>query len=231
MEKTMIMLTKSRKMGHYCVAGIDIRTGEWIRVISEDMSIKQAITEEHMRYYDGSSTSVLDVVKVICKARQPNYYQPENWIIDDRYHWKKIRRSTLQEVIRLCKPCKERYIFYNHDRAVASDDLRTQAVNMGSLKLIKPENVIIHIHVLPWNNKRKIAASFSYDGISYRNFTITDPEYEKKYIQLPLGNYRVNGQIYFVISFGDEYELDGKHYKLIATVFLDDSGDVPFLSQ
>lgn len=111
MEKTMIMLTKSRKMGHYCVAGIDIRTGEWIRVISEDMSIKQAITEEHMRYYDGSSTSVLDVVKVICKARQPNYYQPENWIIDDRYHWKKIRRSTLQEVIRLCKPCKERYIF------------------------------------------------------------------------------------------------------------------------
>lgn len=216
MEKTIILLTKSRKMNNYCVAGIDVKSGEWIRVISEDEAIKHAIKEYDMQYRDGSLPRILDVVKLVCKKRQPSYYQPENWILDNRYYWEKIRRSTLHEVLQLNLPCNERYIFCNGERAVDDDELRRMGGSSRSLMLIQPQFVTIHVQ--QWEEKRKVTASFTYNGIRYKYLTITDLEYESKYRHCAMGDYQVQKNLYFVISLGDLYERDRKHYKLIATV-------------
>lgn len=64
-------------MSNYCVAGIDAKSGEWIRIISEDEVIQHAIKEDDMKYQDGTLPMILDVVRLVCKKRHPNYYQPE----------------------------------------------------------------------------------------------------------------------------------------------------------
>ena len=44
MDKEIVLLTKSKKRGNYCIAGVDRKTGEWIRIISEDASIQHAVS-------------------------------------------------------------------------------------------------------------------------------------------------------------------------------------------
>ncbi len=43
MKKEIIILTKSDKRAGYCIAGIDKKTGEWIRVISSNNSTEHAV--------------------------------------------------------------------------------------------------------------------------------------------------------------------------------------------
>lgn len=35
MEKEIIILTKSAKYGGLCVAGVDFKTGEWVRLVKK----------------------------------------------------------------------------------------------------------------------------------------------------------------------------------------------------
>lgn len=47
-EKEIILLTKSTMINHFCTAGIDTKTGEWVRIVSPDTSTQHAVTEADM---------------------------------------------------------------------------------------------------------------------------------------------------------------------------------------
>ena len=216
MEKRVILLAKSKKLSNYCIAGIDIDEGKWIRIVSEDRTIQHAVTEEDMKYEDGTLPRTLDVVQIVCKEQCPNYYQPENCTLDNSYYWKKVGRATLQDVLRLHPSRGDRYLFYNSDKAIHDKDIvNMNACDIYSLVLIKPQ--LATIHVQQWDRK-KVTASFKYNDIWYKYLTITDLEYAGKFLEYVLGDYPIRKSIYFVVSLGDTYIRDKRHYKLIATV-------------
>ena len=55
MEKTIIILTKSKKHSGYCVAGIDFETGEWIRLVSSDIETEGAVPNETLQLSNGET--------------------------------------------------------------------------------------------------------------------------------------------------------------------------------
>mgnify|MGYP007105586249 CR=1 FL=1 len=44
MKKEAVILTRSSKIGGYCVAGVDIHTGEWVRFVSDDAKTHGALS-------------------------------------------------------------------------------------------------------------------------------------------------------------------------------------------
>ena len=44
MQKDIIILTESDKNHAFCVAGIDIHTGRWVRLVTEDEDTDGALT-------------------------------------------------------------------------------------------------------------------------------------------------------------------------------------------
>ena len=50
----LVILAVSAKHNNYCVAGVDIDSGKWIRPISERTELEEAVPLEDLKYPDGS---------------------------------------------------------------------------------------------------------------------------------------------------------------------------------
>ena len=113
MKKEIIILTKSLKRNGYCVAGIDISTGRWIRIVSNDVKSEHAILKQHMVYSNGKETDIFDVVEIDLVEQISTSIQPENWLLNDKIQWVKRRDSNLIEVLQLHPFDNPIHIFYN----------------------------------------------------------------------------------------------------------------------
>lgn len=69
-----------------------------MRIVSDDPVISEAVFADDMRFEDGTLPQLLDIVRVPVLGRRPNYYQPENYTLDNRYYWSRIGRANAAEV-------------------------------------------------------------------------------------------------------------------------------------
>ena len=89
MYKKIVLLAKSKKHQNYCVAGKDVDTGEWVRLISEEEEIHNAVRPENLIYSDETEAQILDVIRAKVKEvdeENINPNQPENYILDKNYY-------------------------------------------------------------------------------------------------------------------------------------------------
>jgi hypothetical protein len=216
MEKTIILLAASEKYRNYCIAGIDRESGEWVRIISEDSSIRNAVIENDMRYEDGTLPQIFDIIQIQCKRYEPNFYQPENFIFDNSYYWTKIGKASLKEVLKIHPLEYTEYIFYNSDKRVDTVYLNNlPQKDKPSLTLISPNNVVVHINQY---EEKKISVSFDYNNERYRYLAVTDLDFKNRYMSHGVGSFTLLKKVLFVVSLGEKYQRDNAHYKLIATV-------------
>lgn len=216
MEKEIVILTKSRKYKNYCVAGIDLTNGEWIRLISGDSEIHNAVKSQDLIYENGEEVQILDKVIVKCEMCNSIFYQPENAILKTGYYMKFKGRVKPSELLPFLST--KEYIFYNNDRKIHKDKLLTYINSDNhSLVLIKPENP--KIYVKTWDDGRKTVKSiFRYNNIRYNYLSVTDHLFEEEYLNKNDGTYELQQDVLFVISLGEVYNRDDCHYKLIASI-------------
>jgi hypothetical protein len=217
LEKEIIILAKSKKFYNLCIAGIDTSNGEWIRIVSDDDSISHAVKIEDAVYEDGSVSNLFDVVKIECKGKEESYYQVENYIYDSNYYWLKVRQASIKEILRIHPIEDKDFIFYNSQKKIPNTLLLEQReAEKYSLMLISPKNMIIHVR--QWPNKKDVTMSFIYNGIFYKYLSVTDIEYEQRFLSLEPGDYKLKEGTLLVLSLGDCYYKDNCHYKLIASI-------------
>lgn len=218
MLKTIILLTKSRKHGGYCTAGIDVKTGEWIRIVSDcDRCNTDEITSEQLSYENGQEAEVLDVIEIHCIAPKPNKFQPENYVNDNTQYWQKIRKANLDEVIQLHPFENKEYIYFDNDfRIEGSSVAEIRDEDKYSLILIKVTNPIVVVKTWPEGDK-SATLNFCYNKQNYKYFRITNG-LEAEYKAKADGNYIIRGEVGLIISLGELYK-DFNHYKLIAEAF------------
>lgn len=205
----MIIMTKSSKIGNYCIAGVDINTGEWIRVVSDDEEIRGALTDENITYEDGTQCEILDIVKVPYIENVGDRLQPENILLDREYYIEKEDEATLEDVLSLHQVEQHRYLFGTGYSSIKTDYLDERNV-YDSLALIQVQNLIFN-----WKRnkkgKLKLRLTFDYNDRIYTDIPVTDPkfygvkdgeEYEKAIVVMSLG-----------------VPQEGRCYKLAAQIF------------
>lgn len=220
--KRIVILTKSKKYNNFCVAGLDVGTGEWVRVVTDDMNISHAVIQQDMRFSNGEEADILDVIEIDFLRHTPLCHQPENWTMNRSVPWSKIRTMTLNEVLGLRPAETNGFIFYNSEKFVSQNALEEiRDEDKYSLTLIAPVNP--KIIVGSFKNKKKVSACFGFNGENYAFLQITDHHYLSKYSKKLDGTYYDLENSYFVVSVTDFYDAADKtkagYYKVIAKIF------------
>ena len=210
MYKKIVLLAKSKKHQNYCVAGKDVDTGEWVRLISEEEEIHNAVRPENLIYSDETEAQILDVIRAKVKEvdeENINPNQPENYILDKNYYLTKIEEETynLDDMI----DNTER-IFFNDMNSISVEDLQ-DIDNIHSLVLIEPDIVRVRI-----KNETDLIANVWYKGVWYNNLTITDSRFNREYYNEIIDEPRSFRDFKIGVSLAEEY--NNRHYKLIASV-------------
>lgn len=218
MQRDIVILAASEKNGDYCVAGIDVDTGEWLRPYSHNKATKGAVPLEHITYADGSHVKLFDVVRIDFADNCHNAMQPENFFYNETERWLKIDKLTLDEIISRRGTDDRVKIFFNDDRSVIEHNL--DAIHKReSLLLVKASNLEIVIEQPPEvsNNKNKrYRLNFSYNGTDYQRFAIGDTRIRRYFGEKKFGTYPFADFNFVVFSLTDKFDLNGKNYKVAA---------------
>ena len=157
--RKLIILAASAKFNNYCVAGVDAETGAWIRPISDNPDLEDAVPLDDMKYPDGKRMELLDIAEIKFSDRAANNpIQPENFFYNDKYYWQKVGRVTLQDVINLRGFDLREKIFYNNERSILGANV-IKFDERESLLLLPVENLFISIEE---TDHKKFFADFNY---------------------------------------------------------------------
>ena len=222
MVKKIVLLTKSRKHGGYCTAGVDVETGEWVRIVSSGYDkTTDEIDEDELTYLDGTKAECLDVIQIECVGWRPNYYQPENYVMNRTKKWIKLGEATIDNVLAIHPFEEKQYLFFNSSYRVEDEILQNIEDDLkSSLSMIKIDNPIIIVSTKPWaQDEKSVTVKFWYNGNLYSYIRTTDDEFFGEYYDCEDGEYHLSGSYIAIISLGELYERDNNHYKLIAKVF------------
>ncbi|MBQ7703810.1 MAG: hypothetical protein IJT73_00030 [Selenomonadaceae bacterium] len=216
MKKIIVILAKSSKYGNYCVAGIELATNKWIRPISHDEKIEDAVTAAELTYADNTEAQILDVVEIDFEdTPAQNKIQPENFYFKNST-WKKFGSWNLSDIENFCGFDKTDFIFYDNSRRL---ELSTITEKNKSLLILPIENISVSTEIR--NDELKFYANFSYGGIIYKNFSIGDISIRKKFSDKPCGNFFVAKKAVATFSLTNPYK-DNRCYKMFANLFLSD---------
>lgn len=214
MYKEIIILAKSSKHSEYCIAGVDIITGEWIRPVSTNIVNEGSVPESDITYDDGNQLQRLDKVKIKLLSPNPTISQPENYIYDPNVCWKKTGESTLEELVKHRGYDKVKQIFYNHEKAVSKKEIGGQP----SLLFVDVRNSYIFVKTF-YNGDRRIQFNFKHNSIDYKYFKVSDEAIKNDLLNVNDGEYKHRDNLPVVFSLTDEYDLTGKYYKMVAQMF------------
>jgi len=216
--KQLLLLANSRKFKERCVAGREMladKIGAWIRPVS---SCELGEVDRFARQYaPGVEPEVMDVAEVGLSGPMPHAIQPENWLLDRRHLWHRVRRARWDDLER-CADTAGPLWFNGHHTRLGEND-RVPVADAGrarsSLKLVHVEALELALHAFNGGAQRRLQGQFSVDGVSYRLW-VTDPVYEADYLTRPTARYHL-GECYLTVSLG-EAARDGFCYKLIAAI-------------
>jgi hypothetical protein len=204
MYKDLIIMTKSDKHGGFCVVGIDINDGSFIRLMSNNKETFGALTPENMLYEDNSEAKILDVARVEILKPYPTKLQPENVLIDEITRWQKLGTVKQEETYQYLNQDASN-IFLNVDNYLSRKEV---IQNKSSILFVQITNAQIYS-----NFKNKTKMSFTFKGSKYTDMSVTDPDYYDKDKTYPKLN--------VVFSLPDDKwsSVNNKYYKFAAKIF------------
>ena len=209
MTVEIAVLTKSSKHGGYCVAGINPRTGQWIRLVSGDERTHGALQIRDMQYGNGADCQPLDVARVPAIAESPLAYQPENVLADRRYCWEWTGIISINDILKIHPPERHPFLFGNQKPYITAAEIGRAG---HSLVLVKVKSLYIS-HTTNPQGKRKTKAGFQYQSDWYHNMSVTDPAY----YEVPDGT-KIEAAA-LVISLPDVPFQEDRYYKFIAQIY------------
>ncbi len=211
MKRGIIILTKSDKRLGYCVAGIDRKTGEWVRVVSSNVSTEHAVPDSDLVYDDGKVVDIYDIVEIDFMRAVPTTVQPENYLYNENSRWRKIGRSNLKEVLDIHGYDCDKYVFGNTANRLEYNEV----LSVGkSLLLLNVEQPIYNVKIFP--ERTVLQLNFHYNRNNYSFFKITQRELKERY---KTEGWHSTGTNTFVFSLTDQHK-DGKYYKVVAQALM-----------
>ena len=215
--RKLVILAASAKHNNFCVAGVDVDTGEWVRPISEKTELEEAVPLEDLKYPDGSRVELLDVAEIKFSDRAVNNpIQPENFFYNEKYFWQKVGRVTLQEVIDERGFDLRDKIFFSDERLIFGADVE-KISDRESLLLLPVENLFISIE--EDEDHKKFFADFTYRGKKFFRFSVGDIAVRKKFETSGAGKFFLKSKAVVVFSLTNPFHANYQCYKILAQIF------------
>lgn len=207
----LVILTKSSKHGKYCVAGVDVSNGNWVRLITDDVDTDGAVSDEDLECIDGRIAQVMDEIEIAVEP-DPDPIQPENMkIISSNGLPRLIQQYDLNMVLRVHPAERRNYVFFTRYKTIKPEYIN----DPKSLMLIEVRNLVVE------EKNDKAVASFDYAGNRYTDIHVTDPE---TYPIIDDGDVIRSPNAFLVVSLGKPYisRVTGESvcYKFVAKIFV-----------
>lgn len=207
-EITFLVLTKSSKFSRYCVAGIDCKSGNWIRLITKDLRSHGAVGAEALICKNGRECQILDVIKAPILNDANDILQPENVLMDTSKSMHFVKKATLEDVLKIHPAEIREYILGNKYPYVTEE----RVGQLGySLTLVKVNHLLIK-HVINLDGRPKTKVDFAYRFDRYENIAVTDD----RFYSVPDGT--LYNEAYLVVSIGTPYH--NRYYKFVSAIYL-----------
>lgn len=164
----IICLANSYKGGgRRCIAGIDIKTGEWVRPISRGA---EKAVDWNIRKVDGAEPKILDLLEIPLEDTGPHEgCQPENRLLK-KGGWQKIDKLKPTDLLQYCED--DSVILHNHKDHVSPGLFLNKPMNeWKSLQLIHSVNVKFNRDSY---DNRKWRVYFQYGSGRYLDLKLTD---------------------------------------------------------
>ena len=177
------------------------------------------MSEYERQYEDGSDPRILDKIDLQLNGQQPDGFQTEKWLLDQRHYWKKVGSYSPFELSTLADPVKPLWVNGHSNYNGRNDKIPIAATGSmnTSLRLIYVEELAIEVFAPGeafGNSKRRVQGRFDHAGRT-DSFWITDPFCERLYLSKLDGTYQIDG-CQLTISLGEPY--GDAIYKLIAAI-------------
>lgn len=207
-NRRLIIMTESSKFSGKCVAGIDVESGKWVRLVSDDEETHGAIANRDLYYQDGGKCEVLDIVEVPILEECGDDIQPENVLLDTSKYIRYVGVASLEDVLEI-HPAEVRNDILGNKYSYISEQ-RVKSVG-HSLALVEVQNLEI-VQVENPYGRPKTKVNFTYQGDSYTQMSVTDSRF-----------YSVaSGTLYdsavLVVSIGTPY--NEKYYKFVSGIYV-----------
>jgi hypothetical protein len=213
--KTIVCWANSRKWSGRCIAGkewLDGRPGPWVRPVSTRPT--HELGDDERCCQDGCDPELLDIVRIPCRAPQPQPHQRENhviaagrWVWQGRLAWGEVANWLDTPAVLWGLGPGSRAGLNNRVAVGRADGVSLLLIAVRSLRLFVGPRT-------PDDSKRAVRGEFSYRGRVYR-LDVTDPAIEHRYLRQPDGQYEIADPV-LCASLGDPFE--GYYYKLLAAV-------------
>ena len=209
MEKRIIILAKSNKFSGYCVAGFDIDSKKYIRLVpkNEPNNPQSSLLEADLRYSNNEPISVLDIVKCTVIKQAADKHQTENWVLDVNASKEKLGTVSITELGKYLS--YEELVFCSTEESVKNTVIDGNVSH--SIEMILVSDLEIY------NRYGKIKADFTYKGNKYTGMSVTDPVY-----MVPS---QANSSIkhldnaVLVITLPHDTYINDLYFKIVASVF------------
>jgi hypothetical protein len=114
--KKIVCLANSWKRKERCIAGIDLKTGEWIRPVCDDLFPEDGRVPQHIRQIDGKEPELLDIIEIpLAETCQAFKFERENLTILPG-QWRKVGKAIPADLLPFCDNSAE--ILHNSSKFV-----------------------------------------------------------------------------------------------------------------
>ena len=217
----ILCLANSYKHDHRCVAGIDLVTKRWVRLVGT--RVAGCLTVEETCYGGGVEAALLDVFEAELGDKCASNCHPEDVFVTAK-RWRPVRRFDEPRDIRFLKD-------YLNKRPALLDGYSdrvymrkfAEAPASHSLELVRPEDLWWWIR--EEKGKRRNRAMFRLGNAARARYdlAVTDPKWLEHLRSRPVGFYPHESffaggspETLFTVSLSEPFE--HFHYKLVAGV-------------
>ncbi|MBU0671266.1 hypothetical protein KKF29_03855, partial [Patescibacteria group bacterium] len=167
-----------------------------------------------IRLSDGGIPKLFDIIKFPALDPRPNYFQPENFLIQEGQVWCKTGVFDEDRIGDLLDSPDSLWRNGGGKNDNVPRDILQKEPASASLYFINPQSFKIHNVERP-SGSIQTRAIFMYSGVEY-DLVVTDPESKDDFLKIGKGDFSLDKDIYLCISLGEAFQ--GCHYKLIASV-------------
>lgn len=167
MRKQICVLTKSLKDRNYCVAGIELGTGKWIRLVTSKDG--NAFPKDLL---DDQKVKEFTLIDVAVTKHVPCGVQTENWQIDENEEIIKLGQIYKQKLFEICKLDTPELIFGTANHVLSKNDIKNL---YHSLEMIHATSLELDTS-LKGDGRHHYKIKFKYNGKEYQ-LAITDPKF------------------------------------------------------